>query len=313
MFLFFTCFIYSVKILKAAVKQEIKLLTVLISASLAGYQIISFFDFPLERIEHQVLVMTDFALINFLYIQSRTEKTIIKAPGYGTQAFRYVFIIILLAICSFSLVICTYRCIGEYHTGKLYAAHHAARWNEMITEADKAENFFYTMDPMSAPIEWYKGVAYFSTGNIQSAMESFGKAYKVHPYHIHVLNNLAGCYEKKKEHLKAIELYNKALNISPAFYESRLNLSAVYFNMGKFNDAFITIDRCPLTCSDSKYNSFLPAILKAKVTELTNREQDSSIKIRLTLLLENENKIKELYIQSKKNNCNFTEIILSDK
>jgi len=304
-FLFVTCFIYTKKILRRSLKQAEKLMALLIFSSLAGYQFIAFFDFPMERIEHQVLVMTGFALITYLFIKSRTEKKILHIKS--------VLTVIMLLVCAFSLLVSGYRCKGEFHSRKLYDAHHAAQWDEMIAEADKAGNVFYIIDPMSAPLEWYKGVAFFSKGNIQEAFNSFEKAYQIHPYHIHVLNNLAGCYEKMQNHSKAIEFYTMALNISPKFYESRLNLSAVYFNMGNYNRAFETIDMCPASCTDPKYKSFLPSILKAKVIELRNKESDSSKKVNLTLLLDDEKKINDLYIQSKKNRCKFVQLITSYK
>ena len=128
-------------------------------------------------------------------------------------------------------VISSGRYSGEYHTHKMYDAKTVKNWKLMIREADNAVGAYYVMDPMSVPISWYKGVALFSMGNIDKAKTSFEDAYKIHPYNIHVLNNLGSCYESMGDHKKAETYYLKALTISSDFEEARLNLSAVYFNM----------------------------------------------------------------------------------
>ena len=104
------------------------------------------------------------------------------------------------------MMVSTKRYNGEFHTSQMNLAYKNSNWNKVSEEVDLANNLFYSIDPMSIPLVWYKGVALFASENINDAKIEFEKAYKIDPYNIHVLNNLASCYEKLGNH-KDAELY----------------------------------------------------------------------------------------------------------
>ena len=79
----------------------------------------------------------------------------------------------------------------------------------------------------------------------------------MNPYHIHVLNNLATSYEIKGNHEMAIDMYNRAILISPKFDEALLNLSAVYYNNGNIDSASSIISRVNSLSKNEKYLPFL--------------------------------------------------------
>jgi tetratricopeptide (TPR) repeat protein len=97
---------------------------------------------------------------------------------------------------------------------------------------------------MSTPLPWYSGVGYFSKNDIVQAHQSFLEAYRIHPNHLHVLNNLATCDQLLNDRDKALDLYQKALQISPTFEPALRNLSAVYFNRGMYDEAYRTVRKC---------------------------------------------------------------------
>lgn len=296
---------YLFKLFKQSTEGEYRWLYSAFFATIVGYLLIAFVDFPLERIEHQLLLYLIFSIItahfyiNF-YISKASKKTIVKLP---------VFVILLFTPVLFSFVVSFNRYSGEYHTHKLYYFHNKTNWNQMIKEADKAGNFCYSMDPTSAPIEWYKGVALFSSGNINVAKTSFEKAYSIHPYNIHVLNNLASCYESLKEHKKAEEFYLKALSISSEFEEARLNLSAVYYNMKEYEKAFETIDKCSINSTDTKYQLFLPAILNSWMDVLLSKQKDMNL---IRALKNIKDKTSQLYFESKNKRVKFEQYIIKN-
>ena len=180
---------------------------------------------------------------------------------------------------------------------------------KMIDEADKAQNTFYNIDPMSAPICWYAGVANFALNNLKEAKINFEKAYTIHPYHIHVINNLASCYEKLNDHKKAIELYNEALKISPDFEETILNLSGSYYNSGDFEKAYLTIRKCSENCTDVKYLVFLHAILSKEIDIFTVNQKDSIIINKLLAIKNDQNKLVSIYNESKDRNIEFLDYL----
>ena len=218
-------------------------------------------------------------------------------------------IFFFVAVC-FSLLVAFKRYSGEFHTRIMKNFHHKNNWTQMIKEVDKSKNSFYQLDPMSAPLEWYKGVALFSIGNYDLALKSFENAHNIHPNHMHVLNNLASCYEVASNHEKAEEYYLNAISISPEFDEAILNLSAVYFNTGKFQKAFETINKCNINCSDPKYSMFLNAILNKKLDEIIDKQVDQNLKQKLFELKNSHEKLSKLFFESKIKNINFAECVL---
>lgn len=115
---------------------------------------------------------------------------------------------------------------------------------------------FYNLSPTGMPVYWYRGIAHYDLNEFELALKDFKVAYKNHPYHIFVLNNLASSYEIKGNHEKAIKYYNKVLEISPKFDEALINLSAVYYNIGKYEKAFQTISKCDPKTKNIKYNIY---------------------------------------------------------
>ncbi len=220
-------------------------------------------------------------------------------------------ILLFIPVC-FSFSVSSKRCSGEFHSQKMYFYKNAGNWNQLINEANKATNSCYSIDPMSIPIDWYKGVAFFSEGNSIAAQKHFEQAYLIAPFNIHVLNNLASCYESLNEHDKAEKFYLKALFISPKFDEARLNLSAVYYNEGKFDKAFETIDLCNINSTDEKYKQFLPSILNSWVTQLLNKQKDKSLINHLNYILATKNKVVDLYLASKAKGVKFEPYIFNN-
>ena len=79
---------------------------------------------------------------------------------------------------------------------------------------------------------------------IEEAGGDFLEAHADHPYHIHVINNLATCYAKLLDFDWAVHYYKKALFISPRFEQAILNLGAVYFQTAKYGQAREALLRC---------------------------------------------------------------------
>jgi len=299
---------YLFKLLKKSENGDDKWLYTSFFAAIAGYIMIALVDFPLERIEHQLLLFLMFSIITAHYYKSFiTDKTFKK-----TKNNLLLLILLLIVPVLFSFVISSGRYSGEYHTHKMYDAKTVKNWKLMIREADNAVGAYYVMDPMSVPISWYKGVALFSMGNIDKAKTSFEDAYKIHPYNIHVLNNLGSCYESMGDHKKAETYYLKALTISSDFEEARLNLSAVYFNMKDYEKAFDIIDKCDVNCIDPKYKTFLPAILKSWVSDVISKQSNEDSIKKLTEIKTDTDKILKIYFDAKKNNINFIQYILNN-
>jgi O-antigen ligase/Tfp pilus assembly protein PilF len=205
-------------------------------ASVIIYCVVSFFNFPKDRIEHSVFL---YFLLGF-------------AASAGTSSFVKYKKIISSAILMILLVGVTYsgwcscqRYLAEKHTRLALEARDKQQWNSVIKEINKAQTPYYPLDPTTTPLIWYRGLAYYTLGKTELAFVDFQSAYKANPFHIHVLNNLATCFELKGDHEQAITLYKEAVRINPYFVDALLNVTAVFYNLKQYDQALLIIERSP--------------------------------------------------------------------
>jgi O-antigen ligase len=283
---------YLLKLLSKAKSGKEKFNYVILLSSVIGFAFVSFFDFPFERVEHQILFFTLISIIVFLFQSNYINESQKKTSKMFT--FSNSKIVICLGI------------IGEKKTRKIYKAHENQNWPELINLVDNTKNSFYQLDPMSVPIDWYKGVALFATGDMKNSNLIFLEALEQSPYNIHILNNLASSYEKMGNHELAIKYYKEVLRISPNFEEATLNLSAVYFNIKEFEKAFEEIQKCEITSNDPKYRVFLLPILRKKIQNEAKKKNINTLKLDL---LSNE-VIEDLYFKYNENNYIFVDSCL---
>lgn len=108
----------------------------------------------------------------------------------------------------------------------------------MAAQLDRIDRRYYAMDPSSAPVVWYRGVARFEMGDQAAALDEFRSALEVHPNHVHVLNNIATCYALRGEHEVAIRTYKRAIEIAPRFEEARVNLGFLLHSLARDQEAY---------------------------------------------------------------------------
>ena len=252
--IFIIAIFYIYKIIFKSSQNDYRAFAILMLLGIVGYMTISIFSYPKERIAHIVYLILMIASVSSIYhrlfpINKKENRIAILSLLISS------FLLLLVAV----LVGCG-RLKGEIHTKRALAARRAHNCEAVISEVNKAESYFYNMDPMSTPIFWYRGVANFSLNRMDEAFVDFKRSYELHPYHIHVLNNLATCYEMKGDHQSAIDYYNNALLISPKFEEALINLSAVYYNITQYEKAYKTIIRCDKNSINPRVSLYLNAI-----------------------------------------------------
>ena len=286
-------------LIKNAVENSEKWKFIYILAAIAGYLIISFFDFPMERIEHQVLLMLLLSIV-FSSCNSQTESAAKKNT---------IFLYGLLAVFVYSGIVSFFRFKGEQASLKMYVAKNNQEWDETIYEANRASSYFYTIDPTSIPIDWYEGTAYFNKKETAESIRCFKNAYNAAPYQIQVINNLAATYQSVGRKEEALELYSKALGISSKFEEARLNLAALNFNEKDFLAAFATIDEIDINSKNKKYKMFLVPILAKEVNRILANANPEIIKL-VSVKITTAEQITALYFNSKKRNTSFEKYVL---
>ena len=275
-------------------------------ATITGYIVISFFDFPMERIEHQILLMILFAIVTSSYYSQKESR-----PGSKMQVFLIKHV--LIAVSFYALIVASFRFKGEMETVKMYTARTQQQWGEMLFHANQAESYFYKIDQTSIPIDWYKGMATANLNETEQSIAYFESAYQQAPYQIEVINNLASSYEHQGNRQKAIQYYQKALQISNAFEEARLNLAAVYFNEKQFEKAFEVIDKINIVNKNKRYSKYLIPILERKINVFLIKNNDPELNAKLAKSITNSSQLYKIYWAAKQDHVTFEAKILSLK
>ena len=214
-------------------KEEYVTIYLLLFATVMGYGFISLVDFPMERFSHSII----FFVLAAIIIGGRLKQKCLNKEKLPVWV-NYVF----LFIACFSVYIASIRYQKEVHAAN--AIHYTSKgnWNYVIKAIDKAYNpIYYEMENSSTPLLWYRGVAYFNQKKYDLALEDFKGAYKVNPYHVHVLNNLATSYQLKGDSKNAKKYYGAVFDVNPTFKESRINLAAILYNEKNYVEALDVI------------------------------------------------------------------------
>lgn len=239
---------------------------------MVAYLVVSFFDFPWERSEHQMVLML--LLVSIIPQNHEKMDKVKKIRMKELILFSLLSIIIL-----FNFYFLSQRLSVEKKSKVIVNAHASQNWSQIKSEFSEVDPFFYEINNFSIPTIWYLGVAEFANNNIDGAFLSFKKAYELSPYQIHVINNYAGSVLKKGDFNKSIELYNEALSINPSHREILLNKSVAFFqkdSMDKAFHTFIEIDYNPEW--SALYNKAFPLIFNKYLDHLMEENPQGYIK-----------------------------------
>ena len=212
---------YSIKILSHDNSDKRKSFVLFMAYGVIGYMVIAFFSFPRERIFHSTFLAlisgSIFSIYHRLFPLLKTDKRLpIKRFHLG-----------MMVMLAFFIVAGFIRMNSEVHARKMVQAVKSGKWDIAIYESDLAESLFYNMDTVSNPITWYRGLANFSSGHIDDAINDFKKALLLHPWHIYSHNNLGVCYANTGDLKKARTCFQNAILISPVFKDAHLNKHAI--------------------------------------------------------------------------------------
>jgi len=247
-------FYYFSKIIFSSADYQIKLLALMMLFGVIGYIMISLVAFPRERIAHSIFFFWMAAIIIAIYHKLfPVEK---KVPSRFILPINSALAVVLLASAFLGHV----RLESEIHTKKAFQHRNAQRWEREIAEIRLAESPLVNFDQNATPLAYYSGLANAKLNRIDEAFADFQSAYRFHPYHLAVISNLATAYEHKGELQKAVDLFNKVLDISPRHEHTLLNLTAVYFKMGNYQKAYEAIQRCDPNSANPKVLGYRRAV-----------------------------------------------------
>lgn len=204
---------------------------------LVAYAVVSFFDFPYERIDHQVYFAIMIAAAGTKYLEIKNTVAVKMRISPATP------VLILMLLFPFVYSLSATRFEVEVNNAK--KAQHFNQWEQMLEISKKIPTTYRDIDPNGLPVLFYSGMAYDQLGDLQNARSSYEKALKAHPKNISVMNNLAVVYHKSGQRERAIDLLNETLKIAPDYEEGIINLSSFYGISGEYQQSYDVIIRIP--------------------------------------------------------------------
>lgn len=227
--------------------------------TIIGYAIISFFDFPKERPEHQILL----ALI--LALGANGGKNWFKGlPGYQQLSKRHFQLAAggLTLFLLINLPINYYRIQSNIHSKQVLIGLATQNAPSMIEHAQKSHSNWCNVNQMVIPFKWYEGLAYYFQEQYDKAKPLFAESYEINPYNFNVANNYASTLVNLGEFEAAIPLYLQALEINPKFEEGMFNIAYSYFQIKQYDQALEWVNKVEI--NQEKKQVFLNKIEKER-------------------------------------------------
>ena len=280
-------------VLKEEQDSSLRLFTYFVFFGIVEYLAFSFFSFPKERYE-PVLLLCMFLVPLTLNYSNRKAATTSKVSEDALTGYSLLGVLVLAAC----LVVVFGRFQSEAHAKLAFKARSDNDWKKVVEEVDLAESSFYRLDPTSTPLRWYSGSAQFNMQNFASALTDFQKAYEIHPYHIHVLNNLASTYIVLNQPQTAMDFYDKAIAINPGFRDAHLNKAIIYYNGQQVEQAYSSLREIQEASNDFRHSILLLKILIPRIDSFLEEVGQRQLKMAILSIRNDEDWVLSVHFKS---------------
>ncbi|OFY47399.1 MAG: hypothetical protein A2W85_01685 [Bacteroidetes bacterium GWF2_41_31] len=252
---------YYFKILRTENDKHKLIFASLVFSGIIGYLAIAFFDFPMERINHQVYIAIMMAAIIGIYYQNYPSKS----PDHlNNQYFKiHAFAVILV---SATLYYSWTLLQMERNIHQVIAYRNVSNWKKMIEYSDKAFNKLTPIDAFSSPIHLHMGEADLNMKNYKQAKKDLEIAFEYSPNNISVLNNLAIVSAELNNSKAAIDYLDYGLSIYPKYEASLFNKVNVYYRDKDYARAYVALLNCNTKNKRGDYETMMNVL-----TNLVNR------------------------------------------
>jgi len=201
-------------------KEAMPLLAIL--AGISAYLIVSIFDFPRERLEHQILWACYLALAAYMgagFFEKRQYSLPFKVP---------MLLIPAILLGTFTIYMSYSRLQSELIVKQMIGNTKRNKWQKVKRQSQEAHTIFYNMDLLVNPLTWWEAIAHFRDKKYQLANDHFQESLLIHPNSHKVFNNLGSSYYLLKNYDEAEKNYHQSLAINPKYDEALGNLVRLY-------------------------------------------------------------------------------------
>ncbi|MDB4303984.1 O-antigen ligase family protein [Desulfosarcina sp.] len=252
--IFFFLLFYGIRNLYRSSSHKAFFVNSFLIFGVAGYMLVSFFSFPNERINHLIFVSLMAA-----YIISEFLKPKLSTSNKGINKAWFVMPILVGSYLAIHFGVIAIN--SEINLKKAMAAQMKKDWKAMYFFAQKAYSKYAPIEPHNSyPVAMYSGLASFSQGKFEVALENFKKSYQQHPTSISVINNLGSVYGELGKLDSCIYYHSKTLEIFPHYDFGRVNLTKSYYVDKDYKKAYQTILHCDPKSTNKEVHQYRVAI-----------------------------------------------------
>ncbi len=244
-------------------KEEQQWKGMVLLGTLLGYCILSFFDFPKERIELLVMLAVLLATIawhSLAWFEGAGFYRVLSTPQRLTGGI--VLTLLLLTHMPIGML----RIENNRLCVEIYANKNQQNWPKLIELSHKANKYWHSADPSVVPFVWYEGLGHYMRGEYERSLPLFAQAYEYNPFNFHVINNYASTMVMLGQYEPSIDLFLKALEINPMFEDGMFNLSYSYYQIGRYKKALNWVNKTKN--NPSKKEEFIQIISQAMQPEV---------------------------------------------
>jgi O-antigen ligase len=206
--------------------------------ALIAYATESCFDFPLDRVSHQVVLAVHLAVLAILSHENREPTPRRGVPGW---------LITPPVMAALAIGLCYAWAAWQQELDVMAArrAQHGGEWLAMREAARRGTTPWKTLDPLAVPVALLEGLAEVQLGDVKAATACFERAYAANPNRLAVLQNLGAAYAQEGRLSEAVAAFSIAANRYPDRLDVRHNLASALIDAGRFAEAVAVLEDVP--------------------------------------------------------------------
>ena len=229
----------AVRALRAAASRADAWLALATLAGLTAYVVFSCFDFPLDRVSHQVLL----ALL--LAVAAVLSHAVPPQPARRPLPPAWLVGPPVLACLVLGMAYARAAIRQEQEALAARRGYRDGDWEAMRAAARRAATPWKTLDPFATPIAYLEGKAELQLGRLPEAVACLERAWEANPNRLYVLNDLGIAYAASGRFEEAIACFRIAANRYPDRLEPRNNLANCFLDTGEVGAAIAVLEDVP--------------------------------------------------------------------
>lgn len=137
--------------------------------------------------------------------------------------------------------------LAEAHTSLAHLKTHEFQWRDAEREYQKS----IQLNPGYATAHHWYFLTLTMTGRFKEAQKEMERARELDPLSLIIQTDMGSCYYFNGEYDRAIELLRKVLELDPNFPSAHRFLTAVYEQMGRFEEAILAFEKARILAARS--------------------------------------------------------------